>query len=335
MENSLMATILLYFFGAASVVAFCGIYLTRYADVIGQKTRLGRTLAGIILLATATSLPELAVDCNLAYSGQADLVMGDLLGSSLMNLLILAILDLIHRGPTHILTGRAAAHALSATMSIVMTGICLLFLITPFRFTLAGVGPGSLLLAATYLLGLRLVYYDQQYGMKKATAGDEAPDDSKVPLKHAVIGYAVSAIGILLAAPVLASSAEDLATASGLGGTFIGTTLVAISTSMPEMVTTLAAVRSGAFDLAVGNILGSNTFNMLILLPADLFYDGSLLTSASATHAVTAVCVILATSFVTLGLLYRPEHRYWFIEPDAALVITVILAAFGLVYYLR
>lgn len=151
-------------------------------------------------------------------------------------------------------------------------------------------------------------------------------------LKHASVGYAASALGILLAAPVLESAADGVATATGLGGTFIGATPVALSTSLPEAVTTLAAVRTGAFDLAVGDILGSNTFNTVSVLPGDCRFDGSLLAAASATHAATAVCVIHATAGMTIGLLYRPKRCYWFIEPDAPLVIVLVLASLGLVY---
>lgn len=331
-----MLVLLLQFFGGALAVIVAGIFLTRYADTIGHKSGLGRTLAGALLLATATSLPELAVDTNLARNGQADLLLGDLLGSSLFNLLILAILDLTRRGPTRIIASTAAAHALSSTMTIMLTSLVLLFLITPFDFTVAGVGPGPILVTISYVLGLRLVYFDQQLAMQKLTPEEAAITDiSEMSLNQAVIGYVASAAAILLAAPVLASAAEGLAEATGLGGTFIGTTLVALSTSMPEVVTTWAAVRSGAFDLAVGNIFGSNAFNMVILLPADIFYRGSLLTSASSTHAVTAVCVIFTTAIATLGLLYRPERRFWIIEPDAALVILAVLSSLGLVYYLR
>jgi cation:H+ antiporter len=331
-----MAFLLLQFFGAALAVVAAGIFLTRFADVIGRKTGLGRTLAGALLLATATSLPELAVDCNLARLGEADLILGDLLGSSLFNLLILAVLDLGPRGPTRIIASSAAAHALSSTMSIVLMATCLLFLLTPFQFTLGGVGPGPIVVAVSYVLGLRLVYFDQQHAMQKLEPGEAALTDvAVIPLNRAVVGYAASALGVLLAAPLLASAAEGLAKATGLGGTFIGTTLVALSTSLPEAVTTFAAVRAGAFDLAIGNIFGSNAFNMVILLPADGFFAGSLLRAASATHAVTAVCAILATGMATLGVLYRPERRYWFIEPDAALVVAIVLASLGLVYYLR
>lgn len=331
-----MLVLLLQFLAGAAGVVVAGSFLTRYADTIGEKTRLGRTLAGALLLATATSLPELAVDSQLALAGQADLIMGDLLGSSLMNLLILAILDLVHRGPTRLIAASAAAHALSATMSIVLTAIGLLFLLTPFEWTIARMGPGPLVIVVTYILGLRLVYHDQRSARRQLPPEEAAPADSQaISLRRAIVGYVICALGVLLAAPVLASSAEGLAEVTGLGGTFIGTTLVALCTSAPEAVTAFSAVRVGAFDLAAGNIFGSNAFNMAVLLPVDAIYDGSLLASAGPTHAVTAVCVVIATSMTILGLLYRPERRFWFIEPDAALVIFVVLSSLGLVYYLR
>jgi cation:H+ antiporter len=331
-----MGLLILQFLGGALAVVFAGVFLTRYADVIGEKSGLGRTLAGALLLATATSLPELTVDCNLARSGEADLIMGDLFGSSLFNLLILAVLDLVHRGPARMMARGAAAHALSAAMTIALTALALLFLIAPFDGTIAGIGPGPILLAVFYVLGLRLVYYDQQYAMQQLDAASVgmAPEH-EMSLSRATIGYAACALGVFLAAPILASAAEGLAEATGLGGTFIGSTLVAMSTSTPEAVTAYAAVRMGAFDLAVGNILGSNAFNMTITLPADAFFEGSLLAGASPTHAVTATCVILVTTITVMGLLYRPERRYWFVEPNAALVVAGVLGSLGLVYYMR
>jgi cation:H+ antiporter len=331
-----MTALSLQFFGAAAVIVVAGTFLTRYADAIGERTGLGRTLAGIVLLATATSLPELAVDCNLGHKGLANLALGDLLGSSLFNLLILAVLDLSHRGPQRMFSRIASAHALSATMSIAMTAICLVFLTARLNLTFGGIGPGPILLAVTYVLGLRLVYFDQQFAAQQLPPELHAEVESQLPpLNRAAFGYAATTLVILVTAPFLAAAADGLADETGLGGTFIGTTLVALSTSLPELITTFTAVRAGAYDLAVGNIFGSNTFNMVILLPVDGFFDGSLLSAASATHTVTAACVILVTSVAVLGLLYRPEKRYWIIEPDALLVIVLVLASLGLVFHLR
>ncbi len=331
-----MAVLILQFLGAAAVIVLAGTFLTRYADTIGERTGLGRTLAGMVLLATATSLPELSVCCNVARWGNADMAMGNLLGSCLFNLLNLAVLDLLHRGAHRMFSRTAAAHALSAAMSIMMLAVCLLFLLAGFERTIAGVGPGPLLVVLVYLAGLRLVYFDQQSAAEVAEVPSPLGTPPPYPsLGWAIAGYLLATSAILMAAPLLGSAAEDIAERSGLGGSFVGTTLVAICTTLPELVTTLAAVRAGAFDLAVGNILGSNTFNIIILLPVDAFYDGSLLADASPIHAVTATCGILVTAVASLGFLYRAEKRYWMVEPDALLVITLVLSSLGLIYYLR
>jgi cation:H+ antiporter len=331
-----MVSLVLQFFGAALIIIIAGTYLTRYADALGELLGLGATLAGMLLLAMATSLPELTVQCNLAYMGEVDLALGDLLGSSLLNLLILAMLDLVHRGPARMIASTGAAHTLSVILSIALTAICLLFLLLPIEVTFAGVGPGPVVILLAYLLGLRLVYFDQHYAKDKAGEIAEAihPQAPQLTLRRAAVGYLVAALAILFAAPRLASAADGLATATSLGDTFVGTTLVAFATSAPELVTTFAAVRAGAFDLAVGNIFGSNTCNMTILIAGDFFYDGSILAAASSTHAITAACVIIVSSVAAMGLLYRAEKRYWLVEPDALLVILLVLGALGLVYYL-
>ncbi len=332
-----MAVLLLKFVVLAALIIIAGSYLARYADVIGERTPLGHTLAGLVLLAMATSLPELTVDCSAAWIGAPDLAVGDLFGSSLMNLLILAVLDLAFstRGP--LLSRMAAAHALSAIMSLVLTGIAMLFLLLRVDWGLR-VGPGTLAIAVTYLALLRLVYFDQQYAMAETPAEGpkklRASHNPTISLRRAIVGYVLSTIVVFVVAPSLADTADQLATVSGLGRTFVGTTLVALSTSLPEVVTTMAALRMGNVDMAVGNIFGSNSFNMTILFATDLFYEKPLLANVSPTHAATAASVMIITSVATASLLYRAEKRYWILEPDAALVLLLVLGALGMVYYL-
>lgn len=341
-----MVALLLEFVGLASVIVVAGSFLTKYADALGERLKLGRTLAGLVLLAAATSLPELAVDCSAALIPAPDIAVGDLFGSCLFNLLILAVLDLTFRPRGGMLSRTAAAHALSATMSVVLVGLAVLSLLLKVDWELLRLSPGVLAIGVVYLLGLRLVYFDQQFatlqierhsavaaaaeGVPVAVVGVEL--HPHMSLSRAIMGYLAATAAILAAAPLLAQTADSLAEATRLGGTFVGTTLVAVTTSLPEIVTTLAAVRMGAFDLAIGNIFGSNSFNMFILVAVDLFYDGPLLANVSATHSITAVSVMLVSSVATLGLLYRAEKRYWILEPDAALIVVMVLGALGLVY---
>jgi cation:H+ antiporter len=158
---------------------------------------------------------------------------------------------------------------------------------------------------------------------------------SHLTLPIAITGYVVAAVAIVVAAPFLARAADRLAELSGLGGTFVGTTLVALSTSLPELVATAAAVRMGAFDLALGNIFGSNAFNMVLLVPLDAVYPGALLAAVSPTHALTGVSTILVTAVAVMGQLYHVEKRRFFLEPDAVLVIGLVLGTLLLLYALR
>jgi len=332
-----MSILVLKFALLAAAIIVAGSYLAKFADVIGERTPLGHTLAGLVLLAMATSLPELAVDCSAAAMGVPDLAVGDLLGSSLLNLIILAALDLAFYTKGRMLSRMAAAHSLSAVMSLILTTIALLFLQLKIDWGLR-IGPGTVTILITYALLLRLVYFDQRFAAQQESPATrkhaiQRNTDGDISLRRAVIGYVIATAVIFLVGPLLARTADELARTTGLGQTFVGTTLVALCTSLPEMVTTMSALRMGNVNMAVGNIFGSNSFNMTILFGVDVFYDKPLLANVSSTHAITAAGVILVTLVATAGLLYRAEKRYWLLEPDAALVLLLALGALGLVYY--
>ena len=324
---------------AISIIV-AGTYLTRFADAIAERTKLGRLLVGSVLLAGATSLPELTVDISAIRLHMADLAVGDLLGSSLMNLLILAVLDLSHHSRGKMLSKQAAAHALSGSLSAALTVLVGLGLLTGkalAEYSILNVSPAIILVAVAYAFGVRLVYLDQRI----AAHGnhEHAPQEIPVPpgmtLGKALIGFAMCAAVIFIAGPFLASAAGVLADKTGLGKSFVGTTLVALSTSLPELVSSIAALRMGAIDLAIGNVFGSNAFNMILLLPLDLLHPRPLLADVSASHAVTCMATILATMVAVMGQLYRSESRTRFIEPDAWLVIAIVMGGLGLVYFLR
>ncbi len=330
-----MASALLQFGLAAAVIVVAGTLLTRFADAIAELTRWGRLLVGSVFLAAATSLPELSIDVSAVRGGHPDLAVGDLLGSSLFNLLILGLLDMSHRSGGRMLSRVSAAHALSATMSIALTAIAGIAIISGSRLHVAGIGVGSLAILIVYLLGIRLVYYNQQYVAKTDPTASETASSSRLTLRTAIIGYLLTATVIVASGPFVADSAGRLAELTGWGGTFVGTTLVAFSTSLPELVTTMAAVRMSRFDLALGNIFGSNSFNMVLLLVLDAAYPEPLLASVSLTHALTSLSTILVTCVAVMGQLYHVERRIHFIEPDALLVITLVLGSLTMLYFLK
>ncbi len=326
--------LILQFLLLAAVVAGAGTALAQAADALAEVTGLGRLLVGSVLLAAATSLPELTVDVAAVRAGHADLAAGDLFGSSLMNLLILAGIDLCRRTDRKMLSREAASHALSATLAIAVTGLAGCAILTAGKLpalTFLGIGGWSWAILVAYLLGARMLFIDQRISAR--LAADEMPEREGTIWKPAAVFLA--AAGILVATgPRLAATAAELADRSGLGGTFVGTTLVAITTSLPELVASLAAVRLGAMDLAIGNVFGSNAFNMILFVPLDAACPGSLFEMVSPAHAVTAFAVIVATAIAVLGQLYHAEQRLPVVEPDALLMILVIGGALALVFRL-
>ena len=190
-----------------------------------------------------------------------------------------------------------------------------------------------------HLLVSRLVFLDQRIAARTlADAGTVTttfhPPSSVGRLAIPLTTFAAAAAVLWFTGPRLAHVAARLADQSGLGGTFVGTTLVALTTSLPELVTAIVAVRAGAYDLAIGNTFGSNAFNMVIFLPLDMAHDGSLFAAVAPSHALTAFAVVVATAVAVLGQLYRIEGRIPLCEPDSLLVLLIVVGALLLVYRL-
>jgi cation:H+ antiporter len=336
-----MLGVSLQFFALATVVALAGTFLARSADQIAEITRLGRLLIGSVLLAAATSLPELTVDLSAVQQGMPDLAAGDLLGSSLMNLLILAVLDLAHRSGGKMLSREAAAHALSATLSIALTALVGMAILTAPRLdggSFLGIGIWSWGILVSYLLGVRMIFLDQRVSAHAAAEAAEPNDGGAIPVQaplwKPVVVFSLATVVLFLSGPRLAHVAGQLADLSGLGKTFVGTTLVALCTSLPELVASITALRMKSFDLVIGNVFGSNAFNMILFVPLDAAHPGLLFADISSSHAVTSSAVILATSVAVLGQLYHVEKRRRLVEPDALLMLLILGGALFLVYKL-
>lgn len=337
-----MLIALVQFAVCAAVIIVAGTFLTRCADALADLTGLGRLLVGSILLAATTSLPEMTVDISAVRMGLPDMAVGDLMGSSLFNLLILAVIDMLHHSSGRLLSRASAAHALSAIVSIALTALAVAGILLGQRgmsWTLLGIDLTSLAILLVYILGVRLLFYDQRVAAGSHPAGPQdvlMPPGKRTTLGRASAGFAVAAVAVLLAGPYMAEAAGKLADLSGLGGTFVGTTLVAFSTSLPELVASLTAVRMGAFDLAAGNVFGSNAFNMVLLIPLDAVYQqGSLMSAVSPNHALTGLATIIVTCVAVAGQLYSVERRLKLIEPDALLMILLITGAIFLLYLIR
>jgi cation:H+ antiporter len=330
------ASTAILFLIAALAVAVIGVALARSADSLGQVLHIERSITGFILLAAATSLPELVVACQLARVGAVDMAAGSLLGSCMMNLLILAGIDLTRRSRGRILNRQAAAHALASMSSILLATLVALAILLVNMPTLGRFHSASALLLLGYLLTVRLVYVDrsvteQTHHEMEVVKSIDKPRPTKSGFRTGMV-YLAATIGLLAVAPLLATTSDTLAVELSLSGTFFGAVFLAFVTSLPEAVTTQEASRMNAEDMAIGNILGSNAFNLLILVAVDCCYGQPLFSSLSSVNAVAALGIVVTTTIATMGVLYRVEKRVWYLEPDAISVILVGLLFFYLIF---
>lgn len=323
-----MAPWLIFLFSSA-VVVIAATKLAEYGDVIAVRARLGGMFIGTLLLAGATSLPELLAAINALSINVPNMAAGSMFGSSMFNMLMLAILDLLnHR--TRILRRVAASHALTASLANLLMGVAILALLADVDLKIGWIGLDSLLIMAIYLAGVRLL---QSRGASSAQP-EELPADSRIPsLRRALIGFGAATLVLVLVTPLLVSSANEIAEQTGISAGFIGATLLAITTSLPELVATVAAVRLGAFDLAVGNLFGSNVFNMFALGLTDVFYlPGRFLGVVDPEFAIAGILGLVLTGMALIGNLARVERRIWIIEIDALLILLGYFLGMYLLY---
>jgi len=321
-----------------AAIVYAGTKLTRYGDIIAEKTGLGATWIGIVLMASVTSLPELVTGISsVTFAGVPDIAAGDILGSCVFNMLILAILDALHR-PMPISTKAHHGHVLSASFGILLLGIVVLSLFIGDRMLSIGwIGPYSLLIPIVYLIAMRMIYFYE----KKQLADfiQERIEEKKykdITTRTAVLNYAGNAVIVIIAAVFLPAIGEGIAEITGLGQTFVGNIFIAISTSLPEVVVCIAALRMDAVNLAIGNLFGSNIFNICILAIDDIFYtEGAILSFVHSTHIVSAICAVIMTSIAIVGLTYRTERKRLFLAWDSIGIIFTYMINLMSLYSLK
>lgn len=307
-----LALIWLQFAVCAGLIGLAGPELSRSGDVIAEKTGLSGSWIGLVMLATVTSLPELVTGLSaVTVAGVPNIAVGDLMGSCVFNLAILIVLDFLHRDEP-IYRRANIGHILAAAFGIMLIGWAgMSVILSDHRFSLqiGHVGIYSPILIGLYLIAIRTVFHYER-NQRAEFVEEIAEQYGDITLRQAVKRYLVAAVVLVAAGVWLPFVASDLAEAMGWNQTFVGTLFVAAATSLPELVVTIAAMRLGALDMAIANLLGSNMFNMLVLAIDDLAYlKGPLLSDISPVHAVSAYSAVIMTGIVVVGLLYRAKTR--------------------------
>lgn len=330
----------------AVAIWLAGTRLSYLAAAIGDSTGISRAMMGLLFLAGITELPELVTTVTASVKGDAALALNNMFGGIAMQTAILAVADafVVHavltafpRKPTPILEGMLLILLLTAILGIISVGEIAL---------IDGIGLGTVLLAGTYVFSVHFLRrYDKYHAWKPVELPE--PETGKpqlrqknsfdaLPLRILVLNAIAAAVVILVCGVMLVETAQTVADQSALGSSFIGVTLLAASTSLPELSTTIAAVRLGAYTMGISIIFGSNLIMVLVLFPADLFYrQGAILHQADDMAQLALLSGIFVTAIYVIGLLIKKKPRILGMGVDSVLVLAVYLASLYAFYSVR
>jgi cation:H+ antiporter len=324
----------------ALLVFWVGSLLSKYGDVIAEKTGWGRAWIGAILIAGVTSLPELASGVTaVAWLNAPNLAAGAVLGSCLFNLALVAMIDLAYQ-PGRVLAKAQEVHILSGGLGVLMLGIVAMgVLIGPLLngFGILGVSVLSILILILYGVGGKMIA-----GLEKERTGEvlekEAVEGNydRISIRKAFLVFILSSVAVIALGIWLASIGDRLAATTGLSRSFVGNLFLALTTSLPEIAASLAAIRLGAIDLAIGNVLGSNLFNIILFFVYDLVDGGAnFWASLTNANAFAAVMAIMMTGVVIISLMYRasPKTPYR-ISWDGLAIAGMYIGSMALLYLL-
>ncbi|WP_188055242.1 MULTISPECIES: sodium:calcium antiporter [unclassified Sphingosinithalassobacter] len=324
-----LVLLLAIFVGAGVVVWQAGTRMTRLVDTFAERTGLGQAFAGMLLLGGITSLPEVATVGTASATGNPALAVNNLLGSASINILLLAIADLVFGKDA--LTSRAARPAtlMQGTFGMVLlSGVAIACVTGDFEVPYLGTGIGTLVLAFGCIQALRIsARFEREHvwevvNQPENRKGEREKDER--PTGRVILWLVVAAVSILVAGSVLSLTGDAIAQKTGLGASMVGFALVGLGTSLPELSSIFAALRLRRYEMAIGDIFGTNLFNVQLLLLADLVYrDGPVLANAGTFEVVAAGMATIMTGVFVLGLLERRDKTILRMGHDSAIVLLV------------
>jgi len=320
---------------AGAVVWFAGSRLAALVDEISARSGIGQAFAGMLLLGGITSLPEVATASTASLAGNPLLSINDLLGSASINILLLAIADMVYgkRALTH-QTAKPAPLMQGVLGMMLMAAVAVAIIVDDVLIPVLGSGILSLALALACVQALRIANRFESNNALEASGhlvgeGGTADRRDYGNMRLAVLTV-TAAVAILLGGATLALAGDALAETSGLGSSIVGFTLVGFCTSLPELSSMVGALKLQRYQLAIGNIFGTNLFNVQIIFIADLFFSDGPVLNEAGLFEVTAACLsIVMTGIFVVGMLERRDKTIWRLGLDSALAILVF--AIGLI----
>jgi cation:H+ antiporter len=341
---------LLIFVGSAVVIWVAGISLSNYTDILADRLHLGLALGGLILLAVATNLPEIAITYSAAASGKLDVAVSNILGGIAIQTVVLVALDAFGVRERRPLTYQAASLILVIEGAVVLAVLTVVVMGTqlPKNLVFARLSPDVVVITLVWVAGLILT---QRAGKALPWSDSgEAPDSQAKPRGHsqktraaeaarrgvsttkAVLIFTIAALATLLAGALAEESGTAAADHVGLSGVLFGATVLAAATSLPELSTGLTSAKQGDYKLAFGDIFGGNAFLPVLFLLAVVVSGQSVLPNAHASDIYLTGLGALLTVVYMAGLMFRPAKQHARLGIDSIAVLGLyVLGVIGLV----
>lgn len=328
------------FFVCAGGIAYVGTKMTVIADRLADLTGLGEAFMGAVFLGACTSLPGITASVTAAVDGRPVLSLSNALGGIAAQTLFLVAGDLAYVKANLEHAAASIENMMQSALLIVLLGLTMLAMVGP-DLGLGHVHFLTPVLFLIYAFGQRQIFRARQDPMwkprfTKETEVDE-PDETRqggTALKKLWLMFAAMGAGVVVAGWLLTRSAERIAHETGLSDSVMGSLGTAVVTSLPELVTCVAAVRRGALTLAVGDIIGGNAFDTLFAAVADLFYlEGSIYSAATNRETWLVALTVVMTSMLLLGLLRREKSGIGNIGFESFAVIVIYIVGMGMMVF--
>ena len=340
MSESLLINIGLFLL-AAGVIAIAGTKLARVADRLADATRLGEAIVGAILLGGSTSLSGIVTSVVAASSGHPNLAVSNALGGIAAQTAFLGIADIAYRKANLEYAAASLATIVQGTILIALLAIPLMAMAAP-PVAAFNVHPASVLIPLAYVFGLRISSEVREFPMWKPELTPEKADEEESDRAEQEnvfkLGLYFGALAVIIAAAgyLVAQSGIKISVQTGLSESVVGGLFTALSNSLPELVTSVAAVRQGALTLAVSGVIGGNTFDVLLIAVSDLAYrQGSIYQAITQQQIFVVALTILMTGIILLGLLRREKYGIGKIGFESFLVLVLYLGGFSLLFWWR
>jgi cation:H+ antiporter len=305
-----------------ALIYIFGVKASKSADIIAEKKRWAKAFMGVIFISMITSFPELFTGISsVVLKDSPDFAVGEILGSCIFNLLIIAVIEIFFR-KNNIYQLRGKINILPLAFGFILINILTVGISLKINLHFLNVGFFSLVIIVCYLIFLRIIFNEKQGSPRGRQAY------KKESLKREVIRFAISAVIIIAVGILLPVVGDEIAREMGWNHSFVGVIFLALVTSFPELVVSFTIARMGAFDMLLGNISGSNMFNLGIIFIVDVFYfKGIILNNVSISLVSVGLVALMMNFIVFFAVVRRSSFKLLNLVSINAIILVLLYIA--------